>query len=234
MSSLLPNEDSLTAAKIAALIASDGEPDEPAPKSGYQASVHLVSLDGAQLVIKSLADEERLLWLRRRMLENERLAYARLEGITGIPRCYGLVDRKYLVLEHVEGFPFRDLDFSRDDPVHERLLSLIKQIHGRGVAHGDLKRRENMILGTSGQPYVIDFGTAVIRKEGFRPLNHYLFRLARQLDFHGWHKNKYRDRLAPADPDDARYYRPMRLERAARWVRRNCRGVLDAVRRRIR
>lgn len=230
--SLQEKIEPLSSADIEELIARGGASDGDEPQPGYQASIHAVSVDGQALIVKSVARERRLIWLRRRMLRNEYRVYRKLQGIAGTPRCYGLIDGQYLLLEHIGGTAFRNLEFAKDDPVHQRLLELIERLHECGIAHADLKRRDNLILSHDGMPFIVDFGTAIVRKSGFRPLNHFFFRVAKQLDYHGWFKNKYRDRSLPFDPDDSKYYRPMRLERAARWIRRTLRKPLDLLRER--
>lgn len=221
----------LTSAQIEQLIARSAHTEGPQP--GYQGSIHVIQLSGHPLVVKSVASHGSLSRLRRRMLGNEFRVYRQLEGVPGIPRCYGLIDRHYLLLEHIEGTAFRELEFAADDAVHGKLIELIENLHGKGVAHADLKRRDNLILGNDGEPYLVDFGTAITRKLGFRPLNHLLFRMAKQLDYHGWYKNKYRNSTTPRDPADAKYYKPMRTERAARWLRRIFRRPLEALRQRL-
>ncbi|MBT8136309.1 MAG: hypothetical protein KJO54_04755 [Gammaproteobacteria bacterium] len=221
----------LTSTQIEELIAQSADIDQP--ESGYQGSVCIVHVAGQPLVVKSTAGQGALSRLRRHMLGNEFRVYQKLAGVPGIPQCHGLVDGQYLLLQHIEGTAFREIEFTTDDDVHDKLLRLIENLHSNHVAHADLKRRDNLILRRDGEPYLVDFGTAIVRKPGFRPVNHLLFRIARQLDYHGWYKNKYRDRDAPRDPADAQYYKPMRTERAARWVRRVFRRPLEALRERL-
>jgi len=225
--------DELTARDIDQLIAESIQSGADKPKSGYQGSVHFVPIEGRRVVVKSVANDAALLWLRRWTLQNEYLVYQKLAGVSGIAKCFGLVDGQHLLLEHIEGTEFRRLEFAENDQVHSKLLELIRQLHSHDVAHADLKRRDNIILNVQGDPYLIDFGTAIVRKAGFRPLNHYLFKVAKQLDYHGWYKNKYRDRSKPINPVDEEYYQPMALERAARWVRRTFRRPFKALRRKL-
>lgn len=223
----------LTARDLDQLIADSVQSGVDKPKSGYQGSVHFVPFEGRRVVIKSVVAGTALLWLRRWTLRNEYRVYQKLAGVPGIAKCYGLVDGQHLLLEHIEGTEFRRFVFEVDDEVHSKLLELIEQMHSHDVAHADLKRRENIILNGEGDPFLIDFGTAIVRKDGFRPLNHFLFRVAKRLDYHGWFKNKYRRGTPLADqvdPDDEKYYRPMAVERAARWIRRTYRRPLKALR----
>ena len=88
-------------------------------------------------------------------------------------------------------------------------------MHDAGVAHGDLKRKKNILVGPAEQPYVIDFGIAVVAddRRGF------LFDLVRQVDRNAWIKHKYRGRTKDIATEDAPLYKPMRSERLMRLLR---------------
>lgn len=87
------------------------------------------------------------------------------------------------------------------------------ELHRRGVAHFELKRKANLIAQPGSLPGIIDFGLAVIRKPGFAQFNHFLYRLAVQVDFNAWIKHKYRKRLIDVSPADRGYYRRTRVEK---------------------
>jgi hypothetical protein len=44
-----------------------------------------------------------------------------------------------------------------DDSFFPRLWTILTQVHDRGVAHVDLHKRENILVGDDGQPYLIDY-----------------------------------------------------------------------------
>lgn len=223
--------DALTPVLIEKLIAESAVDDQDQPQHGHQATVHRVSIDGIPVVIKSVTPQRStLVWLRRRTLINEHRVYRRLQGLAGTPRCYGLINNQYLILQYIEGQVFGDVAIELDSDIYANLLLLIRGLHERGVAHADLKQGSNLILGKNDEPFLIDFGTAIVEKKGFRPLNKFLFKTARQLDYHGYIKNKYRGRSEPIQEQDMAFYQPMRIERAARWVRRTFRRRLNALR----
>ena len=162
-----------------------------ADSRGYCSSVAQLDCEGIELVIKAPANEcFGFFW--RYLLRREHRAYARLEGVAGVPRCYGLVDGRFLVLERVSGTPFREAVLDGDDAFFSELLALIERLHARGVVHGDLKKKENLLVGESGAPIALDFATAMVRRSGFAPLNHFMWRTLRQFDFNAWLKHKYR------------------------------------------
>lgn len=78
--------------------------------------------------------------IRLAMLRNEYRAYSRLPEMQGIPRCYGLLDGHYLVLEYIDGVPIRRAQITDRSIFFKTLLKVIKELHKAGVAHTDLKK----------------------------------------------------------------------------------------------
>lgn len=191
--------------------------------SGYQASVRLVSTPSGDIVVKR-PHGGLLAALWRYLLRREHSVYARLGGIAGIPRAYGLVGGDALALEYIAGPSLREHDARLADRERffARLLATVLAMHAAGVAHGDLKRKHNVIVGTDEQPYLIDFGIACTR-DGF--LGRMAFATFRQMDLNAWLKLKYGRRIdAGVEPgsvsvEDASLYRPLLIERLARAVR---------------
>ena len=185
--------------------------------SGYQAVVHRHVGPFGDVVVKSPHEKSLRGALARKAVRREHRVYSRLAGIPGVPRVRGLLDGTHLVLEHVPGPSLRDHDANLRD--RERffahLLGTIDAMHAAGVAHGDLKRKDNIIVGPDERPYIIDFGIARLRHgEG-----DVAFRLVEQMDYNAWVKRKYRREFDQISPADAARYRPLMLERIARWVR---------------
>lgn len=187
---------------------------------GYQASVHLYSAGGRNVVVKKPHESRLLGWLWRRLLRREQRVYERLGGIPGVPRSYGLVGDSCLVLEYVAGPSLRASASALVDreAFFARLLATLEAMHAAGVAHGDLKRKDNIIVADGEMPYVIDFGIAVLRGRS-RPANRLVFETIRQIDCNAWVKLKYRGRPDEVSAADARLYRPLLIERVARVLR---------------
>lgn len=83
----------------------------------------------------------------------------RLEGVGGVPRAFGVVEGRALLLEYIEGrtsgkFKPGDLPLS----VYESLRETVREIHRRGVVHLDLRQKKNILITDAGKPCVIDFG----------------------------------------------------------------------------
>ena len=75
---------------------------------GYQGAVYAVGRGADRRVIKTVMGGPVARWLRRYMLRREYAAYQRLDGIEGVPRCYGFEQGERLVLEFVEAQPVRE------------------------------------------------------------------------------------------------------------------------------
>jgi len=188
---------------------------------GYQATVRLVRTPHGQFVIKCPHAERLLGRFARASIVREHAVYERLAGIDGIPRCYGLVDGQYLILEHIEGKSYRDLQYeiADRDRYFESLLQTLRGMHAAGVAHGDLKRKDNLLVGPGERPYIIDFGIACMRKDKPGFANRIWFDWIKQIDYNAWLKLKYRRALENMSSADRKLYRPLVIERVARWLR---------------
>lgn len=168
---------------------------------GYQGRVLLYELAGRRLIVK-VPPHGWLGWFYRAMMRHEYRVYRQLKGFEGVPRCYGVLDNRYLVLEYIDGTPLRDRRPENSELFFERFLDLLRRLHAAGVAHVDLKKKDNILIVGGDTPCLIDFGVAVVRKSGWRPFNRYLFVLGKRFDLNAWIKHKYRkhyDRISAAD-----------------------------------
>lgn len=204
---------------LRAWIGGRGGDDAGAFASGYQGHVHLFEHDGRRLVVKSASGRGLARRLRLRMLRNEHEAYTRLSGLPGVPACHGLLDGRHLLLEYVEGTPFRNATLADRELFFARLLGLIRAIHGRGVAHGDLKKKDNLLVVGGTRPCIVDFGVAVVRRRRWAPINAYAWRLARRFDYNAWVKLKHGSDLSGAPEEDLRLARRTVVERVSRRIK---------------
>ncbi len=176
--------------------------------TGYQGKTLLYDQDGQKYVIKVPHGRGLVRYFHTRMLRHENDVYRKLEGFTGAPTCYGLVDNQYLVLEFIEGRTIRYKRPLDENEFNTKLLDYIKTMHKLNVAHMDLKRKENLLVRTDDSPCILDFGAAVIRKEeGNHPLNNYHFNLAKQFDYNAWIKHKYYSRMDEISWQDRKLYK---------------------------
>ena len=126
----------------------------------------------------------------------EATIYRVLEGIPGVPRFVGQIDRFALATEYIPG---KGAGQARPGEVGEeffaRLSATVEAVHARGVALCDLRNMNNVLIGESGDPYVIDFAAALRRGSRWNVLLNAVFRLFVQDDRLGVIKLKRR--LAP-------------------------------------
>ncbi len=96
-------------------------------------------------------------------------------------------------------------------------------MHSAGVAHGDLKRKDNIIVDSNEQPHVIDFGTAVMRDGSL--FDRMMYPLVVRLDFNAWIKVKYDNDYDAISTEDRQWYQPTVVESVFRLLRRFWRTV---------
>jgi len=219
VSSLLSTEE---LAAIKRWLASADDSRRNPLSAGYQGAVYLFEGPNGRRIIKEAADSGLVSLFSRGMLRREARAYRVLEGIAGIPRCFGFIEGRYLVLEFIDGKNLRDSrrDIADRDAFFGELLDTVKAIHGRFVSHNDLKRKDNVIVTEGLEPVLIDFGLARVH-DG----NTLLFRLLRQHDYNSWIKIKYHYATDQISDKDLPYYRPTLLERAFRSLRKLWRTI---------
>ena len=193
---------------------------EPPYARGYQNLVYLGESGGRRFFVKAAVGGGPTGLLRRWMLRGEHGAYQRLTGFAGSPHCYGLIGGRYLVLEYVDGVSLRSGRIEDRRVFFDTLFADIRELHRRGVAHADLKRKENILVIDGRRPCLVDFGAAIVRKPGFAPFNHYLYELACRFDFNAWAKLKYQGRMEELTPEDRPYYRRTAIEKLARAIKR--------------
>jgi serine/threonine protein kinase len=157
---------------------------------------------GVELIVKTAMGKGLLRKLRERTLLREYHAYLRLEGVQGVPRCYGMVAGHYLVLELIRGTPYRQAEWVDRDRWFDEFLVVLRSIHERGVSHADLKSKSNILVTEDEKPCVIDFGTAFVHEAGFHPLNNPLFEHSRRMDINAWVKHKYHGRYEDIAGED--------------------------------
>ena len=185
-----------------------------------QGTILLFKEGGVEFVVKTAMGSGATRKARQATLEREYEAYSRLDGVAGIPKCYGMVAGRYLVLEHVLGTPYRDAVFEDRDDWFAQLLNILRTVHSRGVGHGDLKSKSNLIVTERGRPCVIDFGTTFLWKEGFHPINNRMFDYLVQLDINAWVKHKYQGRYEEASAEDKKLLQYSQAEAVLRKYRK--------------
>jgi RIO-like serine/threonine protein kinase len=127
----------------------------------------------------------------RLMVARETVIYRTLDGIPGIPRYYGRMDALAFMIERIDGPEGGQVEPGSLSPAFFDLLrETVLAMHARGVFHGDLRQRRNILVGPEERPYIIDFAS------GLRlPRNSALLRFLARTDLSG--VAKIRRKLAP-------------------------------------
>ena len=184
-----------------------------------QGTILLYREAGLEFVVKTAMGSGAVRRARQATLNREVEAYRRLQGLGGVPKCYGMVADRYLVLEYVHGTPYREAEWVDREAWFAQLLTVIRGFHERGVSHGDLKSKSNLIVTADQKPCVIDFGTTVMHKTGIHPVNNLIFEYLKRLDLNAWVKHKYQGRYEDASEEDRALLNYSRVEAILRRYR---------------
>src|SRR4051794_221535 len=101
-------------------------------------------------------------WLGRVLADREAAILRRLADLPNVPRWSGPVRVNGRVLpnavahDFIPGHPLGDRE-RVDDRFFPALRAVLAAMHRRGLAYVDLHKRENVLVGDDGRPYLIDF-----------------------------------------------------------------------------
>lgn len=199
---------------------------------GSRPALLLVEDQGRRAVVK---DYQASGWLLRGLvgpwlLDREERIYRVLEGAPGVPRLIGRLDRRALVVEHIEGRSCADYaDGELPAWFFDRLREVVEAMHARGVVHCDIKNRANILVTAEGRPYLLDFASAFTRGSGHNPIRRLAFEQFRLDDLRGVMKARLLvGRLWNHADADFAFHRGA-AERAVRAVRDLARVALKLV-----
>ncbi len=137
------------------------------------------------------------------LVRREARALGQLEGIRGVPRLLRVVDSRSFLMEYIDATRWkRRLGENQPKPDFARLAALVGEMHGRGIAHCDMRSASNILIAPDGEPYLVDFVAHFRRGAGWNPLWSWLFRQFCRADDSAVAKLKSRiapDLLAPAE-----------------------------------
>lgn len=138
-------------------------------------------------------------FVARKLLQRERRALSRLEGIEGVsslvedpsyrkaPSQDGSVPRSehVLVRRWVDGMPLQETcELPRD--FFDRLEELVREIHSHGVCHNDLHKEANILVGEDGYPFLVDFQLASLHENRDRTFLVRVLEDLRHVEKHRW------------------------------------------------
>ncbi len=166
----------------------------------------------------------------RFLLWREERAYGKLQGIQGVPALYRSVSGTALIFEAIPGKDMESLEKTGEVPesFFDALEQLISRCHARGVAHCDLKRAPNTILGDDGRPYIVDWAASISREEFRIPPMNLIYRRFMRDDHMAVIKLKLRHRPdAVTEEEKERYEYRSKGEKMIRAVRDRLREFLQ-------
>lgn len=131
--------------------------------------VLLTAPDGVKFVMKDWAQRPlffRSTWCRL-AAGREIKVYEKLRGMEGVPQLICTLGNYGFVMEWLDArtLPVTKMRDLLGLEFFDRLNGTVNEMHRRGVAHGDLRRR-NILRGLDGMPKLIDFETAVHADQG--------------------------------------------------------------------
>lgn len=201
---------------------------------GTRPDLRVVETDEGRIVVKDFKHSDFLfrVIVGPILIRREAGALRKLDGVWGIPRFIGRIDRYALAIAHISGVSLDQKGITPPpNEFYNELRTVIDDMHGRGVAHCDLRSRGNVMLGEDGKPYVVDFAACVFRGRGINPFFKWLFGQFVLADRNAVLRVK--KRLSPqllSDEEKAELAIPLPFERPARafgeTVRRLTRKLL--------
>jgi predicted Ser/Thr protein kinase len=199
---------------------------------GSRAELLLLEDQGQRAVLK---DFRAAGWLMRTaagpwLIGREAGIYAALEGIPGVPRLIGRLDRWALLVEHIEGRSCADYaDGELPAEFFDRLLEVVEGMHARGVVHCDIKNRANIVVTAEGKSYLIDFASAFRRGSRLNLLRRSAFERFRVDDLRGVMKARLLVGQLWNEPDAQFAFRRGPAEKVVRAIRDGARRVFKLV-----
>jgi hypothetical protein len=142
-------------------------------------------------------------WLGRMIAGHEIRVYEQLQGVVGVPRYLGRVGDTGFLHAFVPG-----IDLQAKLPLtpafFEDLKRLMEEVHERHVAYVDSNKRENILFGEDGKPWLIDFQISFELKKGGRDnfMAKWFFRRFVRADWYHYYKHKTRLLPSACVPED--------------------------------
>jgi serine/threonine protein kinase len=191
-------------------------------------TVWRVEEDGVRAVVKDFSSSRFLFRniFGRLLVWREAKAYEKMKDLKGVPAFFRVIEGLALVTEEVPGTDLgkvKDKARLRED-FFDALKDVVDRFHERGMAHCDLKRAGNILLGHDGLPYIIDWAAAIARSEFSLPLLNLIYKRFVLDDYNAIIKQKLRFTPEHVTPEERQaYYRRSWAEKGIRafrdWIR---------------
>jgi len=151
--------------------------------SAWKADLSLLNRGGERAVLKDFSAKSLLVRLiGRAQVAREVQVYRALAGVEGVPVFLGRPTSQSLLIGYIEGRRLSKERGAADAPrLAARLQALVNEFHRRGVAHVDLRGRDNILVDAARRVWVLDFGASWLRGDG-TPVRRWLFALGSLVD----------------------------------------------------
>lgn len=202
------------------------------PGSSTRPAIWRVEEKGVRAVVKDFS-VNRFLFRNiagRFLIWREAKAYRRLKGLKGVPRLYRVINGIAMVIEEIPGTNLENLEQNLRLPISffDELSQLVASFHERGLAHCDLKRAPNTLLGEDGHPYIVDWAASISRTEFRFPILRLIYQRFLLDDFMAVVKLKLRHAPDTVSPEErARYAHRGSGEKLIRGIRDRLREILQ-------
>ena len=139
-------------------------------------TIWVVEENGVRAVVKDFSANKLIFrnTAGRFLVWREQRAYKKLKDISGVPNSFRVIDGLALVMEKIPGRDLKKVKTEMQIPesFFDALKNIVDDFHRKGIAHCDLKKATNILMGNDGLPYIIDWGASISKKEfRFFPLN---------------------------------------------------------------
>ncbi|MCL2641372.1 MAG: hypothetical protein FWD53_11035 [Phycisphaerales bacterium] len=132
-------------------------------------------------------------WLGKKVANHEIRIYEKLQGVRGIPTFLGRVGPTGFLHEFIPGVDLH-AKLPLTSEFFAELETLFRELHERHVAYVDSNKRENILYGDDGKPWLIDFQISFECKRGERDnfLAKAILRKFVKADWYHYYKHKTR------------------------------------------
>jgi hypothetical protein len=157
-----------------------------------------------------------LLWAGRFLARREIQLYRATADLAGVPALVGPVGETGFMHAFVPGHPLGRRE-AVSDTFFDELFTLVRTLHARHIAYVDLNKRQNILVGDDGRPYLIDFQISLyLPPVGWRRCRPVRWLLARFQHGDYYHCVKHKGRLRPdlLTPGERQA-----VERLSIWIR---------------
>ena len=180
------------------------EPQRILPgRNRTKADVLVYSVNGLELAVKDYSRRPMVIrqTLGRFLIRRESAAYRAAEGVRGLPRFFGCPSPFALATQWIHGRTLSSYRDSAPPPAcFDEIERILGELHGRGVALGDLHHRD-VLISDDDAVHLIDLATAWVVGPRRGWLRRVLFRRFRDQDLVAL--VRMRARYTGGDPDRA-------------------------------